>query len=492
MSFLVRILKYCDIYGSSVNLNILGQRRYTTSVGGILTILTFMLFCLFSYYFSVDLLAKSNPLVKYYKTDLSNSDILQLNFSNFLISYELVNYKGEHIDHDHPIFNFTASTDRRQALPSSSINYVSRNLAIENCSKTDFTEFGADYNEMILKSFKCINFESVDALGSLFSSLDAEFIRFKVKYHPENFKKLSPQDQVKLSPFMIRIFYYTYSYNPDIEEPFNKRLSYSEGFVNTAFSFKLYASFFMGMSINDVDWFFQSNRSTKMLFTIDDFKMINFPISIFPNDSLGFAEIYQIIIYLNEQKEMFFRSYKKVPDILANSAAIGKMFMYLFSTLSFLYNRNRVQDNLSFQFFKYFPEVNYDTKEILQTIKNIKGKSLIGAEGSISPKKGSTMDLFETLPKVFLSSQKRSLNKKRIRKQKLIFDSDNLNNSKTIRNYSVFSNMDDQKNRQQTRMKSSNQLKLSGANLKFQTTEFKMNDYEKTYNVPQKDKFVLH
>ena len=60
---MLAVLKKFDLFGSETQLNTFGEEKFTTTCGGILSILTYIIILIFSYFFGEDFFYKSNPNV---------------------------------------------------------------------------------------------------------------------------------------------------------------------------------------------------------------------------------------------------------------------------------------------------------------------------------------------------------------------------------------------------------------------------------------------
>lgn len=59
------MLKYIDIYGRPLNLNVKNAYKFNTNFGGILSMLSFLILGIFLYEFSKGMIFKDKPYISY-------------------------------------------------------------------------------------------------------------------------------------------------------------------------------------------------------------------------------------------------------------------------------------------------------------------------------------------------------------------------------------------------------------------------------------------
>lgn len=59
------MLKYIDIYGKPLNLNVKSSCKFKTNFGGILSLISFILLGVFLYEFSKGMIFKDKPYISY-------------------------------------------------------------------------------------------------------------------------------------------------------------------------------------------------------------------------------------------------------------------------------------------------------------------------------------------------------------------------------------------------------------------------------------------
>ena len=315
-----KLFKVMDFYGSQVYLNINNQKTYNTALGGLLTLFTLTIAALFFGYFSVDMISKKNPQLISYKKYISNKlDFPKLEETNFFIAYDIWYQNKTRVDLEkNDYFSIKVFEDSGNSIYRESEG-LGKEIPIGECSQkmlTNFTNLNPKLINLILNEFHCLKFNGNHIYGSLFTSLNINYINFSIK---ANFKKLirdfgSLDNSIVMGafPLNIRLFYQTYSYDPDnFSDPFVKILSFSHLYLTPFEQTWAYAGFSLGESVRDDDWLFESINSTLLyrfenIFAValnNDF-LIKYSVQ---NDE--YVEFLNFFTYIEYYKEIYKRRY---------------------------------------------------------------------------------------------------------------------------------------------------------------------------------------
>lgn len=381
------ILKLCDFYAPSVEINYNGNYKYKTALGGICTILTIFILIYFTIFFSKDMINKTNPrLISYNKFINNKSEIENIDNSNFLVAVQLWHLENTNINlTDNDYFRITAHSVDRKILRGETSEIVPINIG--KCDEKyfkSFDEIDINYKNLIMKEFVCLDLNNLSIFGNPYKSIKANYIKINFSYNLSNMlKKYGSYENMvlkQLTTLRFRTFYNSYSYSlENYDEPLKKRLSYSEVPIYLDVETRLLGSFKSGWSFNDCGYLFEDIKERR-LYRIHDYKTSTFP-SPYP-DSKGFIDFMKLILFVEDSVQIYSRKYVKIQEVIANSLAFGKAFMLILSSLSLIYNRDRINDKLANKFFKYVPETNYSLdlikdKKICNNVKSFSKNNLV-------------------------------------------------------------------------------------------------------------------
>lgn len=377
-------LKFLDFYGSSILLNIKGKQKYTTPLGGVLTITTAIIAIFFFIYFMEELISRSKPGLKNYKQKIEDKSFLPpLTQDNFFLAFQLLYPNMTKIDfNDNPYFGIQLHEEKTDRLFHQSYSYNSIPYGKCNITKLDsFANITTKYKNYIKDNFICMHFENNEIYGSPFVSIDVTSFRLHVNF---KYKKLLADNDDNVNalytkgifPLNMRYFYQSYSYNPNnYDDPFQKVLAFSDLNVTFTEQTRVIAGFDIGESERDDNWLW-TNSNISYLYGFNAFQVLMFNNDLALKYSLlgvkGYEKVdfLQSLFYIEYYKNVFQRDYVKIQYVLAQVSAMVKAFFITFTIIGFVYNSNRINEQLAYKFFKYNPETNYNI-----IIKNRKVRS---------------------------------------------------------------------------------------------------------------------
>ena len=147
-------LKMVDIFESPITLSYNKRYLYETDLGGVLTIITFLIIFIYSIYNLADLIQGKNY------TLISNESIdykYKLDFSNVPFGFKLINSKGEDFPLDPSIYNYKIITTEYYFIQNSDekiINYIEEDIEFDYCEK--FIGKNEFYNLLGISNLICI------------------------------------------------------------------------------------------------------------------------------------------------------------------------------------------------------------------------------------------------------------------------------------------------------------------------------------------------
>ena len=212
-SFFKYLFKQLDIYGSPIIIKIRGKLKYTTAVGGVFSILTFIMVVIFSFIFATDMILHENPTLINYVTTSDEQKPL-VNNKNLLIGFQVWYPNRTVVDlMNNPYWGVELHTeDRERIYPDYKLH--KENVEIDNCSDENFYQFSGVNKTMqkyIVDNFYCPKFNNLSIVGNPYQSLKVNFLRLKIKY---NWKKLMEDyHSNELALYKLGVFPFRISYD---------------------------------------------------------------------------------------------------------------------------------------------------------------------------------------------------------------------------------------------------------------------------------------
>jgi hypothetical protein len=389
-------LKLIDIFGTPLQINIRSKRKYSTALGGLLTLLTMFLFIFFGLYFGQDLYLRKNPKLINYKSYIVDNETY-INNTNFFVAFQaeyangtLLNFEDKNALFPIEIYSESLDSIYQGKVQPPSVHYKTR-----KCLKSELDSFhdvAEDIKKAVIDKFSCIDLagQGVRLWGAPFHSLETMCLRLNIKVNYTKLIELYTIDPLAwfshssgpLLPLWFRLFYQSYSYDPDnFEDPFKKELAVAVIQVIPTNIIHIYGSFNKAKSVRD-DAVLFGDKNTTYIYGFNGFQLAtldNFLVNI---AEVQPQDIMKSFFYLDYSQDIFLRSYPKIQDIAAQVSAIMKAFLILFQFGTFFYNMIRIREQLAYKFFRYMPEKNIMFKSQYEA-ENISDRPLINVNGSL-------------------------------------------------------------------------------------------------------------
>ena len=447
---LITVLKMCDVYAQPFTLNVSGYKKYKTSIGGFFSILTAILLIFFTIIFAKDMINHTNPKLVSYNKHIEKKQMPLISNQNFTVPLKLIYSKpqkdknGQNMTYV-DIFNNDIITVKAiiqtRGIQTGTVT-TNDIVPLSKCRNDHINTFYnlTDENTNLIKNeYFCLDiFKPLDIYGSPFSSLDLKYMRLlfyanttklNEQYGKNKTSKSLTKDEmdylglavmapsVGLFPLTFQGFVQSYSYDTENhEQPIKKIMGLSEFQVTLLDQTRLLSSYKLGRSISDNDILFKNDSEEVSFFKLLDVKTII--LSRNPIQADGLLNFFQVMIYIEDSIDIYIRSYIKIQEVIANTLSFGRIIMIILNLVNYFYNQDRINDHLSYIFFKRNPETSYSTDLIYNNISNKTSAEEIPS----SIKNDTVLNLFKTLPKYFLTANssrnlvyKGKLSKKTIR-----------------------------------------------------------------------------
>ena len=432
-SKLITVLKMCDVYAQPFTLNVSGYKKYKTSIGGFFSLLTAILLIFFTIVFAEDMINHTNPKLVSYNKHIEKNQMPPISNENFTVPLKLIYTKpqmsknGQNMTYVDIFENDIISVKAIIQTRGISTGTVRTNdiVPISKCRNDHISKFynltGENSNRKKNEYF-CLDFlKPLDIYGSPFSSLDLKYIRLlffanttklnEIYGKNKTSKSLTKDEMdylalavmapsVGLFPLTLQGFAQSYSYDTENhEQPIKKIMGLSEFPVTLLDQTRLLSSYKLGRSISDNNILFKNDSEEVSYFKLLDVKTII--LSRNPIQPDGLLNFFQAMVYIEDSIDIYIRSYIKIQEVIANTLSFGRIIMIVLNLINYIYNQDRINDHLSYIFFKRNPETSYSTDLIYN---NISKKT---NENEIPPNMKSSdtvLNLFKTLPKYFLQA----------------------------------------------------------------------------------------
>ena len=335
------ILKYLDIFGTTFTFYIERHRKYYTTLGGVLSVLSILIGLIVFIFINIDDFLHKNPIST---TSTSEEEHKNIKFGNekVWIPWRIRDFGGKTINHTdflYPIIYYYQGLRNATNFMNVKYRHIDYKLCNETLMKNNSENFIID---MDLNKLFCIDMDDLDVGGSW----DADFLNlvtldlYNCKDgidYDENNTNCTTYDKIeeiagKNNNFQFEIYYPIANY-----QPMNKKNPIYIKYINyfyhlSRFSNKIDRLYLQKHVLNDDQGFIITKKKSYSYWGI--FSLNGDSYSIGNKRDLinegSTSRFYSFNIYIKNEIVFYNRSYKKLFLIIANGLPIVNIIIIIF------------------------------------------------------------------------------------------------------------------------------------------------------------------
>jgi hypothetical protein len=324
MSAIQSFIKLFDVYGNYFQMRINNQAKFKTLLGGIFSIITFiiLILCLFS--MGSDFFTKQNPKISIEEGLFQEDEIPTLNGTEYplkpvliLVSKSFSNIAKLKIN----VVNSKANTLTTKFLDECGLDYI----------KEHFPELEKSYTNSITSYCFNLNDYPLDQWG-MYSITHSEcsVIESSVLQNMTDKGITCRTNSTTVLPVTFFTLYTKQiGFKPELENPFiNKTVKYYFGFINT-FKTTVNINWNLNYLSDDHGWIADNMYDTTELAPQQESQRL------LPTDAKK-VPVFSVSFTLNEKFRRFTRIYQKLQDILASLGGFMKLIFTVLNLISML------------------------------------------------------------------------------------------------------------------------------------------------------------
>ena len=348
MSFevLSQILKYFDLFGTNFNFYTEKKRKYYTSFGGILTILSILIGTLVFTFINLDDFLHNNPnsTTSTARVNVRNITFLQ---EKIWIPWRIRDYGAKTINFTGLFFPIVYYYQGIRNNTSTSLKLTYRTINFKLCSETNMAKYADSFIiDIDLDQLYCIDMEELD-MGGSWDSLFINYVEFDlyicedgIDYDEKNTKCRTYDEIIEAADennsFEFEIFYPVVQY-----QPMNKTnpifVKYTNYFYHLSrFSNKIDRIYLQEHILkDDQGWIFKQESTYKYwgYLSLSGDSYATGDKRDLMNEGSS-SRLYSFNIYLKSDIVYFNRSYKKIFLILADGLPIVNVVFIFFKLIA--------------------------------------------------------------------------------------------------------------------------------------------------------------
>ena len=379
MKSIKKFLRNIDLSGLPFSFKYKSKEKYTTSLGGFMITIFFIVALYYVIYYFIEFINKKNFTIIYYTTNIAQTEIIKLKETKGTVSFGFdCQFKGKHRAED----LFIIETKYINYTKNSEGIYYKDTIILSShfCTYNDFfNEHNDSFNRLNINKFRCLDDYNYELMG-IFSDISFTYYEFTVKSKEDTDENLNNIEEFLMqNDCKLQIAYIEKADNLDnYSQPITSYLNEVFIQLNPTFFIKRNMFFMIQHLVNKDDLFGDfsdsKNESITSIFSRYEeyFLFLGLNRSITkPPDYLNYAKIY---LRADTKKREIKRNYQNLFEFYANiSSLLIGVFRVLVIILNF-FNNFFAESSFSNKIFifKEFKNKNFNMNKRNNEINKIK------------------------------------------------------------------------------------------------------------------------
>jgi hypothetical protein len=337
-------IKALDIFGQGIFLLINKQQTAKTLIGGILTIVLFLGMLATFIFMSLDIIQKEKPNVNVEKRILKSRPNITLDKESYPISFVVQDGYGVNIED--PKYYKLHALDIQLIVTSNGSDSIIREVDIEYCTPNSFPFISNEtFYSIGIQNYYCVKDQNI-SVGGYF---DEPYIRYFViavsicKNSTESNIICAPEEEIKTyldnrTLYLGTFFQNTIINTQNFDNFINRYVVNRYKAINHGFS-KFFEFSLKKQVLNSDNGFSMEFVQTSEVLTFD---YEQYDISIM--DTEGYLVTFYF--YSSNNLEINRRTYLKIQYVLAQTGALGEVFIRLFGIICYIFSTTAMNKHI--------------------------------------------------------------------------------------------------------------------------------------------------
>ncbi len=352
-----------DFFGPPFNFTLFNEEKYKTSVGGFLSLTSFVISIVFLFVIGSEFFFRENPKIFISNEKPNNYEIININKNNFLIAWKIADKNGNKVDISNKIYPFVYYFNIQKNSLSNKIiesNKIQLNYSLCNLKTKSEYDSMWDFN-----SYYCINYDNY-SFGGDSDNDELHYFGIYLSYCEDGGDYSSSKSkcvsldilkEIGKKEWYFEFIYPNFYFKPDDDEN-PLKITYSKYKYqlsinlqrNDEFNFqKVISRDDQGILISSI------KENHKYAFYSHEYQYI------LKNDEELFEEkretfFYFLSFYLIKDISKYNRSFMKIPDLTAMVGTLIKIEIFFFSILSNFFGKILREVDIIERYISFKPE----------------------------------------------------------------------------------------------------------------------------------------
>ena len=384
-----------DFFGPPFNFTLFNEEKYKTSIGGFLSLISFIISIVLLFVIGSEFFFRENPKILISNEKPNKYEIVNINKNDFLIAWKIADKNGNKVNISNKIYPFVYYFNIQKSSLSNKIiqsNKIQLNYSI--CNITTKSEYDSlwDFN-----NYYCINYDNY-SFGGAIENDELHYFGIYLSYCEDGGDySLSESKCISLDilkdigkkEWYFEFIYPEFYFKPN-EEGNPLKITYSKYKYQLSINLQRKDEFnFHKVISRDDQGIITSSIKEKYKYAFHSHEYQY----ILKNDEELFEEkretsFYYLSFYLIKDISKYNRSYMKIPDLTAMVGTLIKIEIFFFSILSNFFGKILREVDIIERYISFKPERK--TKIFDLSIKPIIYQS------NIQKKKNNIFDLYKS------------------------------------------------------------------------------------------------
>ena len=359
----MKCFKSLDFFGPPFNFTLFNEEIYKTSIGGFLSLTSFIISIVFLFVIGSEFFFRENPKILISNEKPNKYEIININKNNFLIAWKIADKNGNRVNISNKIYPFIYYYNIQKSSLSNKIihsNKIQLNYSI--CNITTKSEYDSlwDFN-----NYYCINYDNY-SFGGNGENDGLHYFGIYLSYCEDGGDYSSSKSKcvsldilkdISKKEWYFEFIYPEFYFKPDDDEN-PLKITYSKYKYQLSINLQRNDEFnFQKVISRDDQGIITSSikENHKYAFYSHEYQYI------LKNDEELFEEkretsFYYLSFYLIKDISKYNRSFMKIPDLTAMVGTLIKIEIFFFSILSNFFGKILREVDIVERYISFKPE----------------------------------------------------------------------------------------------------------------------------------------
>ena len=315
-----------DLFSTNFQFNFKNKTNYSTGFSLTLSLL-FIILSLIIFIWNLELMfTRTNINVNSYRTSVGTDDKIIFNETNSFLAFSF-------FDEDHETIPENSSVLKYLTIDFS---YETSKGLDSNSSKLELIKCNQTINKFLFNSseLNCANFNNTYVQGNFYSANDLRKF-YSIRFKFDQIGYLNETNSTNPFLFTIAIFYPISTLNLS---QFNNFHNINLGWITYNINFNQQKTYYMSYDLNEI------HTDSSFIGKSDNIEnIISSKYNFLPSDPFLKDTIFELYLYLNPIKTLYYRKYMNFQDVLNNVNSSVSFIFLVFKLVSMNFNKIKMR-----------------------------------------------------------------------------------------------------------------------------------------------------